>query len=205
MLGIKEFLKIRRFSKEWRKSNSHNETYPNNIFDAGCVSVGNKTYGTLMVYTFNKTNQLKIGHYCSIAPNVTFVVSADHRVDTISTYPFKVYCAGQDLEGISKGDIEVGDDVWIGCNATILSGVSIGQGAVVAAGSVVTKDVPPYAIVGGAPAKVIKYRFEEEVIEKLLQIDYGKLTDEIVRENIEPLYETVTVDNIDRLIKGLKS
>lgn len=204
MLGIKEILKIRSFSRKWRKNNAHNETYPNNLFDANCVSVGKKTYGSLNVYTFNRTNQLKIGHYCSIAPNVTFVVSADHSVDTISTYPFRVYCADQDLEGVSKGDIIIGDDVWIGCNATILSGATIGQGAVIAAGAVITKDVPPYAIVGGTPARIIKYRFSEEVIKKLLEIDYAQLTDAKVRDNLEQLYEKVTVDNVDRLVKGLR-
>ena len=88
----------------------------------------------------------------------------------------------------SKGAIIVDDDVWIGYGATIMSGVHIGQGAVVAAGAVVTKDVPPYAIVGGVPAKVIKYRIEPEMIEELLKIDYGKLTKEDIAKHIDDLY-----------------
>jgi len=83
----------------------------------------------------------------------------------------------------------VNDDVWIGHGSTILSGVRIGQGAVVAAGSVVTKDVPLYAIVGGVPAKVIKYRFEPEMIEQLLKVDYSKLDEEMVRSHVEELYQ----------------
>lgn len=84
----------------------------------------------------------------------------------VSTYPFKRKLFHGGEEAVSKGDIIVGDDVWVGYGATILSGVHIGQGAVIAAGAVVNKDVPPYAIVGGIPAKVIKYRFSESVCKK---------------------------------------
>ena len=136
---------------------------------------------------------LKIGHFCSIAQGVTFVVCSDHPTDRISTYPFKAVCLGsQKYEAVSNGDIIVEDDVWIGNGATILSGVRIGQGSVVAAGAVVTKDVPPYAIVGGVPAKVIKYRFPEHIIEALLKVDYGQLTKEMVEEHINTLYEELT-------------
>ena len=86
----------------------------------------------------------------------------------------------------------VDNDVWIGYGATILSGVHIGQGAVIAAGAVVTKDVPPYAIVGGVPAKVIKYRFEESTIKDLLMIDYTKLTKEMIEQHVNNLYEPLT-------------
>ena len=92
------------------------------------------------------------------------------------------------LEGKSKGNIYVDDDVWIGYGAIILSGVHIGQGAVIAAGAVVTVDIPPYAIVGGVPAKVLKYRFESDMIEELLKIDYSKLDKEMIEEHIDDLY-----------------
>ena len=95
------------------------------------------------------------------------------------------------MEAISKGDIIVDDDVWIGYGATILSGVHIGQGAVIAAGAVVTKDVPPYAIVGGVPAKVIKYRFSPEIIQQLMKLDYSKLTEDMIRERIDDLYTSL--------------
>ena len=95
---------------------------------------------------------------------------------------------GENSEAMSKGDITVDNDVWIGYGATIMSGVHIGQGAIVAAGAVVTKDVLPYAIVGGVPAKVIKYRFEPELIKELLKIDYSKLTKEKVEKHIDDLY-----------------
>ena len=86
------------------------------------------------------------------------------------------------------GGIVVEDDVWIGFGATILSGVHIGQGAVVAAGALVTKDVPPYAIVGGVPAKLIKYRFEQELVRELVDIDYSRLDKQDVREHLDELY-----------------
>lgn len=99
-----------------------------------------------------------------------------------------VECFHEYSEEFSKGNIEADDDVWIGYGATIMSGVHIGQGAVVAAGAVVTKDVPPYAIVGGVPAKVIKYRFSEIMIEELLKIDFSKLTEEAIKSHIDELY-----------------
>lgn len=85
----------------------------------------------------------------------------------------------KEWETQAKGNIIVNDDVWIGDSALILSGVEIGQGAVIAAGAVVTEDVPPYAVVGGVPAKVIKYRFRDDVIKELVKIDYAKVDREI--------------------------
>lgn len=178
-----------RFRRKWKALNRHNETYPVCHFDERLVSVGRKTYGPLFVSACNPDFRLTIGNFCSIAPNVAFILSSDHPLENISTFPFRVKYGFSDYEAISKGDITVDDDVWIACGATILSGVHIGQGAVVAAGSVVTKDVPPYAIVGGVPAKVMRYRFPPEMIEQLLKVDYGKLGDDMVREHIDELYQ----------------
>ena len=97
-------------------------------------------------------------------------------------------------EGVSKGDIHLDDDVWIGYGATILSGVHIGQGAVIAAGAVVTRDVPPYAVAGGVPAKVIEYRFNEEIISFLLTLDYSKLDSKLITEHLDDLY--VSIDEL---------
>ena len=170
--------------------NQHNDTAPGNDFDLGCVTVGRYTYGVLNVYNYNFGEKLKIGDFCSIASNVMFVLNADHNTETISTFPFKAKClfSGQQ-EALSKGDIVIDDDVWIGYGATILSGVHIGQGAVIAAGAIVTKDVPPYAIVGGMPARIIKYRFDQDTIDELLKVDYSKLTREVVEAHINELYE----------------
>ena len=174
---------------KWRAHNKHNGTYPITIFDEEAVNVGNMTYGELYVLKYGKEGKLRIGHFCSIAPHVVFILSADHYLNHFSTFPFKVKMLGiEKVESISKGNITIDDDVWIGYGATILSGVHIGQGAVVAAGSVVVNDVPPYAIVGGVPAKVIKYRFSPEMIEELLKVDYSKLTKEMIEEHIDDLY-----------------
>lgn len=185
------FFKKQIFKRKWRGLNPHNFTNAENLFEPSLVEVGDYTYGGLKVLTYNEGEKLRIGRYCSIAQEVMFVLSADHFTDHISSYPYKVWVGGGEQEGVSKGDIIVGDDVWIGFRSTILSGVTIGQGAVIAAGSVVTKDVPPYAIVGGVPAKVIKYRFSDEIIEKMLKIDYSRVDEKLIREHIDDLYTVV--------------
>ena len=186
---IKEYIDMYSFRKKWREKNAHNTTIAANFFNMDVVEVGKETYGAIRVLNYGTGQKLKIGNYCSLAQEVMFVLDADHYVDTISTFPFKVKIMGQPIEGISKGDIIVEDDVWIGYRSTILSGVRIGQGAVVAAGAVITKDVPPYAIVGGVPAKVLKYRFNDELIEELKKVDFSKLSKEDVEKNINNLYK----------------
>lgn len=186
--SLKKKIAFRAFRKEWRRCNMHNKTYIKTPFNMELVHVGKETYGCIDVHLENKTNQLIIGNYCSIAEHVRFLVSADHQTNNISTFPFRVFYLGQAMEGGSKGDIVIDDDVWIGYGATILSGVHIGQGAVIAAGAVVASDVPPYAIVGGVPAKIIKYRFEPEMIEELMKIDYSKLDESMIREHADDLY-----------------
>ena len=176
------------FRERWREKNRFNTTIAINLFDIDSVIIGKNTYGGIAVLNYNDFYKLTIGNFCSIATDVMFILDADHYTNHISTFPFKVKLLGEKQEGVSKGDIIVDDDVWIGYGATIMSGVHIGQGAVVAAGAVVTKDVPPYAIVGGVPAKVIKYRFEPVMIEELLKVDYSKLTKEDIEKHIDDLY-----------------
>lgn len=189
MKKIQRYIKLYLERKKWRKRNKHNYTYIKNLFCSQNVKVGIGTYGGICLLNDIQNVVLKIGSYCSIAEEVVFILGADHPTKYISTFPFKYKFFDQMyLEAISKGDIIVDDDVWIGYGATIMSGVHIGQGAVVAAGAVVTKDVPPYAIVGGVPAKVIKYRFEPEMIKELLKIDYSKLTKEDIEKHIDGLY-----------------
>ena len=142
--------------------------------------IGDYTYGKPLVVDRTNNTQLVIGKFCSIAASCTFLLGAEHRSDWVTTYPFSAlsrpeqggWTGGRSIQGhpASKGDIRIGNDVWIGTHAIILSGVTIGDGAVIAAGSVVTKDVPPYAIVGGNPAKLIRFRFDEPLRQALLRI-----------------------------------
>jgi acetyltransferase-like isoleucine patch superfamily enzyme len=133
---------------------------------------------------------LKVGKYCSISNSATFVLGLEHKPEWCTTYPFSV--VEENLRDNphplkTKGDIVVGNDVWIGYEALILSGVHIGDGAVIGARAVVAKDVPPYSIVVGNPARVIKYRFSPEVIEQLLELKWWDKSDEWISQNIKTL------------------
>ena len=202
--AIRRRLKLFITNKKWRKANPHNTTSMKNIYDISRVTVGKGTYGRLNISMYDETTKVRIGNFCSIADAVSFLAAADHIQTNISTFPFKTKYCGYTHEAVSSGDIIVEDDVWIGHGASILSNVHIGQGAIVAAGAVVTKDIPPYAVVGGVPAKVIKYRFPNDIIEKLMQCDFGKMTDEIIQRNLETCYTSVTRENIDSIISKLQ-
>lgn len=184
--------KLHRFRNDWIKHNSNNNTIVNNIFNIDLVDVGNASYGELNIISFANKGKLHIGNFVSIAQEVAFILDAEHHTNYISTYPFKVkYLGIEKEESFGKGDIYVDDDVWIGYRSTILSGVHIGKGAVIAAGSVVTKDVPAYAIVGGIPAKTLKYRFNKDICDALMKIDYSKFSKEFVAENLDDLYKPI--------------
>ncbi|MDE6350288.1 MAG: antibiotic acetyltransferase, partial [Treponemataceae bacterium] len=128
-------------------------------------------------------------------------LGGEHNLDTISTYPFKVKVFGAEREAGSKGDIVVKDDVWIGQNAIVCSGVTIGQGAVVAAGAVVTKNVEPYAIVGGNPAKFIKWRLDENLRKKLKKIDVAALVDTFTKDDMPAVYSKLDEEKLEALLK----
>lgn len=202
---IKSRLIRARKNKEWRRKNPNNSTVCVNQFDFNNVIVGDYTYGELTVLNFGKNEHLYIGFFCSIASGVVFSLNADHPTNRASTFPFKSKVLGMSMnEAGSKGDIIVDDDVWIGQNAIILSGVHIGQGSVIAAGAVVTKDVPPYAIVGGVPAKIIKYRFSPDVIDVLLTIDYSKLTSILIQQHVDDLYSSLDSLNVEEVQNRIK-
>lgn len=163
-------------------------------------TIGDHTYGNPSVVSLDEGTSLKIGKYCSIAGNVVIFLGSEHRTDWISTYPFPIFLEeGRSIKGhpSTKGDVIIGNDVWIGFNVIIISGVTIGDGAAIGAGSVVAKEVPPYAIVSGNPARIVRYRFNEETIQKLLQIRWWDWPDEKVKENIH----LICSDSIDVFIK----
>lgn len=193
-------LKYKRDSLRWERANSHNLTTKANNFNPNVVRVGHHSYGPIFVDTHGDTAKLKIGNYVSIGPDVKFLLEVEHHLDHLSTYPFKARLIGGE-EPLSKGDIRVGDDVWIGSGVTILSGVRIGQGAVIASGAVVSGDIPPYAIAGGVPAKVIRYRFSKPVIRFLRTLDYGKLDSETAKKHMNDLYLPIEEMSLDEVKK----
>lgn len=139
-------------------------------------------------------DRLIIGKFCAIARGVEFVMNgANHRMGSVTTYPFNIMgggwekCTPQKDELPFKGDTVVGNDVWIGQNATILPGVTIGDGAIIAANSVVTRDVPPYGIAGGNPAKLIRTRFDDGMITFLLELKWWDWPAERIFRNLENL------------------
>lgn len=139
-------------------------------------------------------DKLIIGKFCAIASGVEFVMNgANHRMNSVTTYPFNIIGHGWEkstpaLEDLPfKGDTVVGNDVWIGQQVTIMPGVNIGDGAIIAANSVVTKDVPPYHIVGGNPSRILKRRFDEELIDYLLEIKWWEWPAEKIFQNLDQL------------------
>jgi len=139
----------------------------------GNVVLGSHSYGypKILKYKGNESYKVIIGNYCSIANNVTILTGGNH-----------------------DGNVVIGSDVWIGEGVTILSGVKIGDGAIIAANSVIVKNVEPYSIVGGNPAKLIKYRFSEEQIKHLLEIKWWDWSEEKIIDNIEYLSSSKFVD-----------
>lgn len=136
-------------------------------------------------------DQLIIGKFCMIASDVTFIMNgANHLTDAVSTYPFAIFGHGWEgaMEGKtypSKGNTVIGNDVWIGHRATIMPGVTVGDGAIIATNATVTKDVPAYAVVGGNPAKVIKMRFPDAEITRLLELQWWDWPLEKITANLE--------------------
>jgi len=167
--------------------------------------VGKHTYGAENVAThFNFDGQnLIIGNFCSIAYNVNVWLGGNHNTNWATTYPFghvnQNIFNSFDGKGHPKlnGGVVIGNDVWVGANSTIMSGVTIGDGAVIANNSHVVKNVEPYSIVGGNPAKLIRYRFTSEQIEELLKIKWWFWDDDKINAHIHLLCN----ENIDEFIK----
>jgi acetyltransferase-like isoleucine patch superfamily enzyme len=160
---------------------------------AGRVSMGRQTYGLPEVLTFGGDTKtcLRIGNYVSIGHDVQFLLGGNHRVDWITTFPLRrrlgLPGAHDDGHPASKGDVVIGNDVWLGLGAKILSGVVIGDGAVVGAHAVVTRSVRPYAIVAGSPAREVRRRFNDEQVERLLKVAWWNWSDSKVRTEVEQL------------------
>ena len=156
--------------------------------------VGFEKNNVLYHYPINR-DRLIIGKFCSIACGAKFLFnSANHTLSSLSTYPFPLFFEEWGLEKRNvaeswdnKGDIVLGNDVWIGYEAVIMAGVTIGDGAIIGARAVVTKDVPPYTVAGGIPAKPIKKRYPEETIAALSELKWWDWPEEAVRRNIQAI------------------
>ena len=161
------------------------------------------------IISWSDDYKIKLGKYNSIGRDCVFFLHANHRYDWITTSsqlwgPVTPEIADRHMNmghPTCNGDIIIENDVWVGARSTIMSGVKISNGAVVAAGSVVTKDVPPYTIVGGNPARIIKYRFDESQIEKLLKISWWDWDEDKIRENAELMWSS----DIDKFIENTNS
>ncbi|WP_139999028.1 CatB-related O-acetyltransferase [Paenibacillus paridis] len=151
-------------------------------------------------------DKLKIGKFCAIASQAKFIMNgANHNTGAFTTFPFGAFggdwVSGLDnLSGGFKGDTVIGNDVWIGYNVTIMPGIQIGDGAIIASHAIVTKDVPAYSIVGGNPAKLIRRRFDEEVIEILIAMKWWDWEIAKITENI-PILTSSNVNELKSLMK----
>jgi acetyltransferase-like isoleucine patch superfamily enzyme len=165
----------------------------------GLVVVGEHTYGADQIspHIWNMETRLIIGSYCSIADNVHVLLGGNHRVDRVSSYPFgrdamKAVAPEPEANPVSNGDVVIGSDVWVGSHASIMSGVTIGSGAVVAAYAHVVRDVEPYSIVGGNPARHLRHRFAPEVVERLIKIAWWEWPSSVVFEKRSLLSDVPT-------------
>ncbi|MBU3153706.1 CatB-related O-acetyltransferase [Clostridium estertheticum] len=193
-------------NKIYPRSNDNQTIYLKNVITRDNIKVGDYTIyndfnndprdfeknNVLYQYTVNN-DKLIIGKFCSIACKAKFLMtSGNHTMKSLSNYTFPIFYEEGDfpVSNITdawdnKGDIEIGNDVWIGYDAIIMSGVKIGDGAIFGTRAVVTKDVPPFTIVGGVPAKVIKKRYDDDTISKLLKIKWWNWTYEKIQANIK--------------------
>lgn len=204
-------------NKLYPRSNDTQTIYLKNAITRDSIKVGDYTIyndfyhdprdfeknNVLYQYPINN-DRLIIGRFCSIACNAKFLMtSGNHTMRSLSTYTFPIFFEEWSLDVShiteawdNKGDIVIGNDVWIGYDAIIMSGVKIGDGAIIGTRAVVAKDVPPYTIVGGIPAKVIKKRFSDDIISKLLNIKWWDWPYERIQANIQYIQS----GDIDQLV-----
>ena len=192
-------------NKIYLRTNDKQIVYLKNIITNPNIQVGEYTIyndfyndplefqknNVLYHYPINE-DKLIIGKFCSIACGTKFLMNcANHTLHSLSTYTFPLF--GEEWENKmnvrdswdNRGDITIGNDVWIGYEAVIMSGITIGDGAIIGTRAVVTKDVPPYTIVGGSPARVLKKRFSDDIIDKLLKIKWWNWPAEKITRNLE--------------------
>jgi len=183
MQGLKKLLRNalkrkEKLSKFERQTRRFKRAYPQ-------YEIGRGSYGLPLIHPSHGGATLKIGAFCSISSNVQIYLGGNHRSDWVTTSPLNIFFEQKNnlVHETTKGNVNIGNDVWICGNAVILSGVTIGHGAVIGNSAVVSRDVAPYSIVAGNPAKHIRYRFEPETIEQLLSISWWDWSEEDLRKH----------------------
>jgi acetyltransferase-like isoleucine patch superfamily enzyme len=204
MFNIFKKKKLKKYKNYFLKDNLKED------INKGYAQIGEWTYGNPNILRWETDDKLIVGKYSSIGPDVTIIFGGNHRQDWLTTSPlpagtFQAYEKFPNAKGISdfvysKGDIKIGNDVWIGAKAIILSGTIIGDGSIIAAGTVVSGKVEPYSIVGGNPAKEIKKRFDEKIIEELLKIKWWNFNDEKVNE----ISKLLCSSNVEAFLEKIK-
>ncbi len=215
-------MEIKMENKIYPRTGDKETVYLKNVVTGPNIEIGDYTMYNDYVHDprdFEKNNvlyhypvngdKLKIGKFCSIACGAKFLfTSANHTLRSLSTYPFPIFFEewGLDAKNIceawdNKGDIVIGNDVWIGFEAVILSGVTIGDGAIIGTRAVVTKDVPPYTIVGGIPAKPIRKRFDDETISQLEALNWWDWDEETIRNNISAI-QSGDIASLERVTRN---
>ena len=167
-------------------------------FELGPYSYGDKPIG---FGDWGRDGVIRTGKFCSIGGCLNFMVNGNHRIGGFTTYPLHILGCPTNTHPTGKSLPTIGNDVWIGMWVTIYSGVDIGDGAVIAGNSVVTKSVPPYAVVAGNPARVVKYRFPPETIEKLLKYKWWDFPLDAIRGRLAPRFENMeeTLAEMERI------
>lgn len=215
-------MEIKMENKIYPRTGDKETVYLKNVVTGPNIEIGDYTMYNDYVHDprdFEKNNvlyhypvngdKLKIGKFCSIACGAKFLfTSANHTLRSLSTYPFPIFFEewGLDAKNIceawdNKGDIVIGNDVWIGFEAVILSGVTIGDGAIIGTRAVVTKDVPPYTIVGGIPAKPIRKRFDDKTISQLEALNWWDWDEETIRNNISAI-QSGDIASLERVTRN---
>lgn len=177
------------------------------------ISIGKYTYGyeSTRIFSWGENIDIKIGRFCSVAAGLNLFCGGNHNVKHMSTFPFgELFNAFFDISQkkpvvFSNGNIIIGNDVWIGRDVTIMSGLTIGDGSVIAANSHVVKNIEPYSIYGGNPAKFIRYRFSKEIIELLLKIQWWNLDDHVIEKIYPILLDTPDMYIYEKITKIIEN
>lgn len=207
LLRVTSIIRFRHYIQaiDWRLMNNHNDTtIGNGICDLNKIEVGKYSYGEINVESFNNPKEkLIIGNFVSIASNVKFLLGGNHQIGTFTSFPIKTKLVkfSPEDDAVTKGEIVVEDEVWIGANVIILSGVKIGKGAIIAAGSVVTKDVEPFSIVGGNPARFIKWKIPLDLLEERKKISLVDINIELIKKSNDIFYQPLDKNVLDEIIK----